>query len=225
VLSLSGEPSWEKAMQPDTNARHEEAELIARLQHGDDDAFEAMVQENTARLTALARRILGDEDAALDAVQDAFLNAHRAIDRFNGESRLSTWLHRITVNSALGIVRQRKRRREIQLGDELDDVSEMRCFDELSLRAHQHGVEDAEDVVELRQQREIVGRCLSGLKENHRRVLTLRYLRDLDTAKTAQVLGVAPNTVKTRLLRARDALRANIDRDERTRAALGQRAA
>lgn len=212
-------------MRLDSSARQREAELIARLKRGDDEAFEEMVRDNSARLLALAHSILGDPELAQDAVQEAFLSAYRAIDRFKAEARLSTWLHRITVNSALAIIRRRKCRPEVFLAEELADRSEMPAFDEVSLRSHEEGGGSAVDRIAQRQESELLRRCLAGLTENHQRVLTLRYLNEYDTAKTARILGVAPNTVKTRLLRARDALRAHIERDARVNGVLANRAA
>jgi RNA polymerase sigma-70 factor (ECF subfamily) len=209
----------------EASARHAEEQLVARLKRGDDEAFEEMVRDNSARLLAVAQRILRDEDLARDAVQDAFLNACRAITGFNADARLSTWLHRITVNSALALIRHRNRRPEVFLDDERASGREAPAFDEASLRAHEEGSESADDQVASRQEKELLWHCLAGLKENHRRVLALRYLREYDTAKTARILGVAPNTVKTRLLRARTAMRALIERDARVSAALTRHAA
>src|SRR5437868_5777300 len=87
-----------------------EAELLARLRAGDEAAFAMLVSEYGGRMLMVARRILNNEDDARDAVQDAFVSAFRAIDRFAGESRLATWLHRIAVNAALAKLRTQKRK-------------------------------------------------------------------------------------------------------------------
>jgi RNA polymerase sigma factor (sigma-70 family) len=92
--------------------------LVEGLRRGDEEAFAALVRREGARLLATARRLLGSTQDAEDAVQEAFLQAHRAIDRFNGDSRLSTWLHRIVVNAALMKLRSRRRKPEQAL-DEL----------------------------------------------------------------------------------------------------------
>src|SRR6266542_4025914 len=86
--------------------------LVMRLKAGDAEAFEEVVRTLGGRLLAVARRFLRDEEAARDAVQDAFLSAFRAIQGFDGHSQLSTWLHRIVVNAALMRMRVRERRPE-----------------------------------------------------------------------------------------------------------------
>ena len=90
----------------------DEATLIAQLRAGDETAFEQVVRAYGGRLLAVARRIVDSEEDARDVVQDAFLNAFRALDRFEGNAKLSTWLHRIVVNAALMKLRTRKRKPE-----------------------------------------------------------------------------------------------------------------
>ena len=90
----------------------DEATLIAQLRAGDEAAFEQVVRQYGGRLLAVARRIVGSEEDARDVVQDAFLNAFKSLDRFEGNAKLSTWLHRIAVNAALMKLRTRKRKPE-----------------------------------------------------------------------------------------------------------------
>lgn len=198
----------------------DEVELIARLKRGDEGAFEELVRQHSGRLLGLAKRILGDEDLARDAVQESFLNAYRAIDRFNEDARIGTWLHRIVVNSALAIIRRRKRRPESFLADAVADRLGSGCPGDESLRERSASFEPEDDRIARRQVRELVQDCLAHMKDNHRAVLTLRYIQEYDTEETAQILGIAPNTVKTRLLRARDALRQIIERESEIASAL-----
>ena len=86
-----------------------EATLLAQMQAGDENAFEACVRSHCGRLPVVARRILHNEEDAHDAVQEAFLAAFKDIGQFKGLSRLGTWLHRIVVNAALGRRRSRQR--------------------------------------------------------------------------------------------------------------------
>ena len=88
----------------------DDARLLEGLRRGDDAAYEELVRSQGGRLLAVTRRILGDEDDARDAVQEAFLSAFKSIDRFQGGSLVSTWLHRIAVNAALMKLRSRRRR-------------------------------------------------------------------------------------------------------------------
>src|SRR5262245_49666803 len=89
-----------------------EFDLVTRLKAGDETAFAGLVRTLGGRLLAVARRVLRDEDLARDAVQDAFVSVFRAIRGFDGESQLSTWLHRIVVNAALMRLRAQRRRPE-----------------------------------------------------------------------------------------------------------------
>src|SRR5437868_5864596 len=95
----------------------DETRLLARMQAGDEDAFEACVRAYCGRLLAVARRILRNEEDANDAVQDTFLSAFTDIGRFKGDSRLGTWLHRIAVNAALGRLRKLQRHPEKPIED------------------------------------------------------------------------------------------------------------
>ena len=90
----------------------DEAELIAQLRAGDQAAFEHVVRTYGGRLLAVTRRIVGTEEDARDVVQDAFMNAFKSLDKFEGNAKLSTWLHRIAVNAALMKLRTRKRKPE-----------------------------------------------------------------------------------------------------------------
>jgi RNA polymerase sigma-70 factor (ECF subfamily) len=90
----------------------DEPTLLARMQAGDDVAFEACVRTYCNRLLLVARRILRNEEDANDAMQDAFLSAFKGISQFQGQAQLGTWLHRIVVNAALGRLRSRQRHPE-----------------------------------------------------------------------------------------------------------------
>jgi RNA polymerase sigma-70 factor, ECF subfamily len=183
--------------------RDDDAALLARLRGGDADAFETMVRRYGGRLLAVATRLLRSEADARDAVQEAFLAAHRALDGFAGDARLSTWLHRIVVNTALMKLRSRRRRPEESIEDLLPR------FD-----AHGDWVEPAERwaastdaLLEQRQTRALVRGAIDRLPEPYRTVLVLRDIEELDTDEAARVLGLTSSAVKTRLHRARQALR------------------
>lgn len=185
----------------------EEAALLERLRAGEPAAFEAWVRESTPRLLAVARRMLRNEDDAQDAVQDTFASAFRGLPRFQGGSRLSTWLHRIVVNVCLMKLRSRRRKPEEPIDELLpkflDDgqmerpASPWRCSGEALLARHEG--------------RKAVRDAIDRLPESHRNVLLLRDIEGLDTAEAAQALGISAGAVKTRLHRARLALRELID--------------
>jgi RNA polymerase sigma-70 factor (ECF subfamily) len=178
--------------------------LLARLRSGDDAAYALLVRQNMPRLLAVARRMLRSEEDARDAVQDAFLQAFRGIRGFEGGSRLSTWLHRILINACLMNLRSRGRRPEESIeellprfyedGHRIDPGSPWRS-------------EDA-DPVEQRELTTLVRGAIDRLPEIYRNVLLLRDIEGLDTEETARLLDVKSDTVKVRLHRARQALRA-----------------
>ncbi len=196
-------------------ARAGEADLVARLRAGSDAAYEELVRAQGARLLAVARRLLRSEEDARDAVQDAFISAFRAIDRFEGGSRLSTWLHRIVVNAALMKLRSQQRKPDTSIEDLLPRFLEDGHFAEPPAEWQQ----SADQALERRETRELVRQAIDGLPENYRTVLLLRDIEGLDTAETAEALGVTANAVKIRLHRARQALRQQLDEHMREDAA------
>ena len=200
-------------MKRPTILRPDESNFIARLKAGDADAYEELVRLHSGRLVALARQILGDEDLARDAVQDAFLNAFRAMDRFNGDARLSSWLHRIVMNAALAKLRVKRRRPESFFAEEFGIDADEDPLDRAEIADPGDGPACVDDEIARRQEAQFVQNCIARLKENHRMVLTPRYIHEYDTEQTARILGVGPNTVKTRLMRARNALRSYIERE------------
>lgn len=180
-----------------------DAKLLQGLRNGDDAAYEELVRTQGGRLLAVTRRILGNDDDAHDAVQEAFLSAFRSIDRFQGGSLVSTWLHRIAVNAALMKLRSRKRRPEESIDDLLPKYLE-------DGHPAQPAVpwRELSDVQLVRAEtREQVRSSIDKLPEGYRTVLVLRDIEELDTAEVAELLGMTKNAVKTRLHRARQALR------------------
>ena len=200
-------------MKTSKTLRPDESQFIARLRVGDADAYEELVRLYSGRLIALARQILGDEDLARDAVQDAFLSAFRSMDRFNGDARLSSWLHRIVTNAALAKLRVKRRRPESFFTEEFGIGANEDPFDRAEISDPGNGPARIDEEIARKQEAQFVQNCIARLKENHRAVLTLRYIHEYDTEQTAQILGVGPNTVKTRLMRARGALRSYIERE------------
>jgi RNA polymerase sigma-70 factor (ECF subfamily) len=184
-----------------------EAALLEALRRGDAAAFERWVRESTPRLLAVTRRLLGDEDEARDAVQEAFLSAFRALDGFQGGSRLSTWLHRIAVNAALMRLRRRRRRPEEPIEERLPHFLADGHFAAAPAPWRERG--DAR--LEQQELRARVRAAIDGLPEGYRNVLLLRDIEELDTAEVAEILDLTTGAVKTRLHRARAALREALD--------------
>jgi len=191
-----------------------EAALVEALRAGDAAAFETMVRLYAGRMLAVARRLVGNEEEAHDVVQDALLSAFRAIRKFEGHSRVSTWLHRITVNTALMKLRTRRRKPEESIEPLLPSFQEDGHH---AIRFSEW--EGADQVLERDEVRKTVRQAIEELPDAYRTVLLLRDIEELSTEETAQALDITPNTVKTRLHRARQALRTVLDeRLGRTRA-------
>ncbi len=204
VLPHGPEPSPPEVEAPDSSP---DAGLVLRIKSGDADAFEELVREAGGRMLAVARRMLVNEDDAQDAVQEAFLSAIKSLDRFDGRSRLTTWLHRIVVNACLMKIRSRRRRPERSIEDLLPqfrDDGHQKTPSQSWKPAGPSGIEQGEV-------RELVRRMIGELPEQYRVVLTLRDIEGLDTEAAAEVLGVTPNAVKVRLHRARQALKSLLD--------------
>lgn len=183
-----------------------EAPLVARLRAGDDDAYAELVRRHTGRLLAVARRILGNEEDARDAVQEGFIAAFGALDGFAGGCRLSTWLHRIVVNAALMKLRRRRRKPEQSIEDLLPTFLDDGHWAEAPRR-----IEAADETLARAELRAAVRAAIASLPDSYRAVLVLRDLEDLDTEETAEALGITPGAVRVRLHRARQALTALLE--------------
>lgn len=184
----------------------DETELLDALKAGREEAYVRFVHDHTGPMLAVARRILAHDDDAYDAIQEAFLSAFKAISSFAGDSKLSTWLHRIVVNAALMKMRTRRRMPERSIDDLLPK------FLEDGHRAEPAGAWSMpDDAVTLDETREIVRHSIDQLPEIYRTVLLLRDIEEFDTEETARLLGINANAVKTRLHRARQALRELLD--------------
>jgi len=182
-------------------------DLIERLKAGDGGAFEELVRLAGPRLLAVARRMLSREEDAQDAVQESFLCAFRSLDRFDERSRVTTWLHRITVNACLMRLRSQKRRPERPIEGYLPEF-----LPDGHQRNPSKSWKPIESCgIERDEVRTVVRAKIDELPEQYRVILILRDIEELDTEETSNVLGISPAAVKTRLHRARQALRGLLD--------------
>jgi len=181
----------------------DERELVAALRRDETSAHEEFVWRYGARLLATARRFLPSEQDCHDAVQQAFISAFRSMDRFEGNAKLGTWLYRILVNVCLMTLRARARRNEIPIDDLLP------VFDHSGHHARSvaRWRQPPEDQLQSDETRRLVRRCIDLLPDDYRSVIILRDIEELDTDQAAEALGISPGAVKTRLHRARQALR------------------
>lgn len=176
--------------------------LIELAVAGDSGAFRAIMQRNNRRIYRVARGILGDDAEAEDAVQDTYLKAFQNLSGFRGDSTLATWLTRIAINEALG--RKRKRRSMVDLGH-LDTIDEQREARVLIFPGFANSNPEAEAArAEIRR---LLEAALDDLPDAFRVVFVMREIEQMSTEETADQLHLVPETVKTRLHRARRLLR------------------
>jgi RNA polymerase sigma-70 factor, ECF subfamily len=181
--------------------------LLTQLRSGDHDAFADLVLANTGRLLAVARRILRQDQEAQDAVQEAFVCAFKALGGFEGQCRLSTWLHRITVNACLMRLRRRERKPE----ESIDDLLPAYRADGHTVEQFQRWDDSALARLEKEEMRTLVRTCIDRLPETYRTALLLRDIEEMDSDDAAALLGITPNALKIRVHRARQALRTLLD--------------
>jgi RNA polymerase sigma-70 factor (ECF subfamily) len=181
--------------------------LVELARAGDAAGFRIITQRYNRRLYRVARGILGDDGESEDVVQEAYLRAFNNLAGFRGESSFATWLTRIAINEALG--RKRKRRPTINLADLdlLGDQGEARVLIFPGVCTGTNPEADAS----RSEVRRLLERAVDGLPEAFRIVFVMREIDELSVEETASQLQIRPETVKTRLYRARRLLRAALE--------------
>ncbi|MDQ6695959.1 MAG: sigma-70 family RNA polymerase sigma factor [Actinomycetota bacterium] len=163
--------------------------VLAKAQAGDRNALDQLLRLHQPAVYAVCRQMLGNEPDAFDAMQDALVAIVRGLGRFDGRSKLSTWIYRIATNASLDEIRRRQRRPIPGLPDE-----------------HHAGQSQQGRVDEQVVARVIVDRALQEVPLDFRVAVVLRDLCSLDYAEIADVLDIAPGTVRSRIARGRAAL-------------------
>lgn len=173
-------------MTPDQLRAASDVELVTAHRESNPDAFGVLFERHKDRMWAVALRTTRNPELAADAVQDGFIAAYRRLDSFRGDSQFSTWLHRIIVNASLDRLRKEKPTQEWPEYDIADRHDEHARTD-VRLDVHQ---------------------ALAQLPEAQRLCLVLVDMEGLSVAETAERLGIAVGTVKSRCARGRTALAA-----------------
>lgn len=170
--------------------------LLRRALAGDPDAFRAIIKVHNQRLYRIARGVVRNDAEAEDIVQEAYLRAFANLGAFRGQASLSTWLSRIVINEALGRLRKRKRIAAMPENPEAEII-----------RFPLNPSDDPERTMAQRQILGLVERATDSLPDVYRTVFVARLIEGLSIEETADLLAVRPETVKTRLHRARTLVR------------------
>ena len=178
---------------------------VKKLKAGDQVEFERLVKVCEKRVYNLALRYTNNEADAADITQEVFLRVYRALPDFKEESSVTTWVYRITVNTAIDLTRKKTRRRENSLTGygEDDDAPERDIIDE------SFSPEQRYEQTELR---EAIGAAIAGLSEEHRKIIIMRDVNGMSYSEIGEILSLGEGTVKSRLFRARDRLRTALEK-------------
>jgi RNA polymerase sigma-70 factor, ECF subfamily len=193
---------------PESQGCPDEAELVAHAIENDPAAVRLIMQRNNRRLYRIARGVVRDDSEAEDVVQEAYGRAFTHLREFRGDSSIGAWLARIVLNEALGRLR---RRRETVDWESIENQHRAQAqVISFPLVAAQP---DPERTMAQREIQQLLERAIDGLPDAFRLVLVARAVEGMSIEDTAELLGIRPETVKTRLHRARALLRAELERD------------
>ncbi|RWB52006.1 RNA polymerase sigma factor [Mesorhizobium sp.] len=179
--------------------------LVRRALAREADAFRAIIKTHNQRLYRIARGVVRNDAEAEDIVQEAYLRAFASLDAFRGDASLSTWLSRITINEALGRLRKKKRMVAMPENPEAQIIR---------FPLNPSNLNPGDDPERTMAQRQILGlveRATDSLPDVYRSVFVARVIEGLSIQENAEVLGIRPETVKTRLHRARALVRKALD--------------
>ena len=187
------------------NARSDESDLVRRALSRDGAAFRTIMERHNRRLYRIARAVLRDDSEAEDTVQESYVRAFANLGTFRGDSSLSTWLGRIALNEALG--RLRRRRPAVPI----DTMEVLRTDAQIIQFPNAMTAEDPERTMAQREILRLVERATEALPEIFRTVFVTRVIEGMSVQETAELLDIEPETVKTRLHRARHLLRDQLE--------------
>ena len=184
----------------------DESELVSRAQTGEDEAFSELVSRYQNKIYRLAKNITQNNEDAEDVLQEAFLKAYSHLKGFQRNSRFYTWIVRIAVNEALMKLRKRRSDRTVPLDEPVETgeeavTREIAVWDDNPEQRYSH-----------EEMQQILDDAVEDLKPDFRTVFVLRDIEELSTEETAETLGISIPAVKSRLLRARLALREKLTR-------------
>jgi len=184
----------------------DDAELVRRALSRDDTAFRTIMERYNRRLYRIARSILRNDNEAEDVVQEAYVKAFTHLGGFRGDSSLATWLSRITLNEALGRLRRERPTVDLETFEAQRTEAQIIKFPQTTTS------DDPERTMAQREILQLVERATDNLPEIFRIVFMTRVIEGMSTEDTANLLDLQPDTVKTRLHRARRLVRDELDK-------------
>ena len=192
---------------PAVDLAKDDDRLVERARQKDRAAIRLIIKQHNQRLYRIARSIVRNDSDAEDVLQEAYVRAFGALDRFRGEAQLSTWLARIVINEALGFIRRRRPTIDIAL------ISmSPRLNAQVIPFPDANRVPDPETTMVQTEIHALLERAIDKLPSAFREVLVARLVEGMSVAETAELFKIPPQTVKTRLFRARALLRAETER-------------
>jgi RNA polymerase sigma factor (sigma-70 family) len=189
-----------------SSAASQDLTLASRIVAGEVAAFECLMRLYNRRLYRLARATLRDRTEAEDALQDAYVSAYRSMGSFRAEASLATWLSRLVLNECLA-----RRRRDARRQNVIPMVSASHHVQSTQMIVDES--ESPDGTVARLQIRDLLERKVDELPEHYRTVFVLRSVEELDVDETAQCLGIAEETVRSRHFRAKSMLRESLERE------------
>ncbi len=203
-IKNTSKPFAKTEMECKTLTRDAEEKLLKSLRNREDSGYETLVHTYGPQVMAIAIRYLRTEADAADCFQDTFVAVFQSIDSFQQRSSIRHWLRGVTVNQCLMKLRKRRRRREESIEHMLPMFDERGKRVEIASPRQKAGIGESLDVEQIRR---IVRENIDKLPEDHRLVVLLRDIDGYSTSEAASILGIKVNAVKTRLHRARSALK------------------
>jgi RNA polymerase sigma-70 factor, ECF subfamily len=185
-------------------ANDEDLKYVILCQKGETNAFEVLVERHQKKMLNIAFRMMGDYDEACDVTQEAFVSAYKSIRKFKAEAKFSTWLYRIVVNYSKNRLKQLSSLAKRE-GVSIDDAQEKRS----EAIMNQSLVNNANPGMQMekREREAHVQKCITSLDEEYREVLVLRDIQGFSYEEIRAILKIPDGTVKSRLSRARNALK------------------
>jgi RNA polymerase sigma-70 factor (ECF subfamily) len=187
--------------------------LIARLRDRDEQAFREVFRQYMDKVFSLTYRMLGNRQEAEDVAQEVFITAFKSIESFRGEAKFSTWLLRIAANHSKNRIKHLARRPTE--GVDPDDVSQVRSMPDRPAPPVQAQISEPDKMLEAAQTNALIEQAIAALDEDQRLLVVLRDVEELSYEEIGEITGLPEGTIKSRLHRARMAIKEWVDRHTR----------